>query len=158
MNYSKILFLVVLVINSCSINKNRNRFSENKNHSLDENVKDKFCFIFIDDEKSTYDKNFYDAAIDVCEELNVEPIIKTNIGEDEICYNTAKELAQAGCKGIFANSFGHESNLIRAAKEFKNIEFAHATGNQAHNEKLDILIMLLHQFMKENMLQELLRV
>ena len=137
MNYSKILFLVVLVINSCSINKNRNRFSENKNHSLDENVKDKFCFIFIDDEKSTYDKNFYDAAIDVCEELNVEPIIKTNIGEDEICYNTAKELAQAGCKGIFANSFGHESNLIRAAKEFKNIEFGHATGNQAHKEKLD---------------------
>ena len=27
--------------------------------------------------------------------------------------------------------------MIRADKEFKNIEFAHATGNQAHNEKLD---------------------
>ena len=142
MNYTKILFIVVLVIN-CSkvllrkslINKNRNIITENKNRSLDE--KDKFCFILLGDESSTYDKNFYDAAKDVCEELKVEPILKTNIEEAEKCYNTAKELAETGCKGIFGNSFDHENGLIKAAKEFNNVQFGHATGIKAHTEKLD---------------------
>lgn len=46
-------------------------------------------------------------------------------------------MAEGGCKGIFADSFGHEDYLIRAAKEFPNIQFAHATGTKAHTEKLD---------------------
>ena len=98
--------------------------------------KDKFGFIFLHDEKSTYDKNFIDAAKDVCKELGVQAVLKTNIPEGEKCYSTAKELAKKGCKGIFADSFGHESFMIQAAKEYTTVEFAHATGTMAHTEKL----------------------
>ena len=96
--------------------------------------KDKFGFIFLHDEKSTYDKNFIDAAKDVCKELGVTAMLKTNVEEGEGCYNAAKELVNKGCKGVFADSFGHEEHMIRAAKEFKNVEFAHATGTHAHTE------------------------
>ena len=88
------------------------------------------------DESSTYDKNFYDAAQEICTEKNVEPVFKTNTPEDDSCYDAAKECADMGCKGIFANSFGHEQYMIKAAKEYPNIQFAHASGNQAHKEKL----------------------
>ena len=99
--------------------------------------KDKFCFILLHDEKSSYDKNFYDAANDICNEFNVEAVIRTDVEEGEGCYNATKELINMGCKGIFADSFGHEDSLIRAAKESKNIEFGHATGTKAHTEKLN---------------------
>ena len=98
--------------------------------------KDKFGFIFLHDEKSTYDKNFIDAAKDVCKELGVQAVLKTNVPEGEACYSTAKELAKKGCKGIFADSFGHESFMIQAAREFTTVEFAHATGTMAHTENL----------------------
>ena len=98
--------------------------------------KDKFGFIFLHDEKSTYDKNFIDAAKDVCKELGVQAVLKTNVPEGEKCYSTAKELAKKGCKGIFADSFGHESFMIQAAKEYTTVEFAHATGTHAHTEGL----------------------
>ena len=100
-------------------------------------TKDKFCFIFLHDTTSSYDKNFYEAAEETCKKLNVEFVPKTNIPETEECYNTVKELAEDGCKGIFADSFGHEDHLIKAAKEYPNIQFAHATGTKAHTEKLD---------------------
>ena len=98
--------------------------------------KDKFGFIFLHDEKSTYDKNFIDAAKDACKELGVQAVLKVNVEEGEECYSTAKELAKKGCKGIFADSFGHEAFMIQAAKEFPTIEFAHATGTSAHTEEL----------------------
>ena len=99
--------------------------------------KDKFGFIFLHDQKSTYDKNFIDAAKDVCDELGVKAVLKVNVAEDESCYAAAKKLVNAGCKGVFADSFGHEAHILRAAKEFKNVEFAHATGTTAHTEKLE---------------------
>ena len=94
--------------------------------------KTKFGFIFLHDQKSTYDKNFIDAAKDACKELGVKALLKTNVEEGEGCYNAAKELVNKGCKGVFADSFGHEEFMIRAAKEFTNVEFAHATGTHAH--------------------------
>ena len=97
----------------------------------------KIGFIFLHDEKSTYDKNFIDAAKDACKEAGVTPLLKTNIEEGEGCYNAAKELVNKGCKGVFADSFGHEDFMIRAAKEFKDVQFGHATGTKAHTEKLD---------------------
>ena len=98
--------------------------------------KDKFCLITLHDENSTYDKNFIDAFKKTGEELGVQTEIKSNIPESEECYNVAKEFAQNGCKGIFADSFGHEQYMLKAAKEFPNIQFAHATGTLAHTEKL----------------------
>ena len=94
-------------------------------------------FIFLHDENSTYDLNFLNAAKEACEALGVEYIIKVNIPESEACYDAAAELVDEGCTYIFADSFGHEPYMIQAAKEFKDVQFCHATGTKAHTEKLD---------------------
>ena len=46
------------------------------------------------------------------------------------------ECIEEGCNIIFADSFGHEDYMIQAAKEFKDVQFCHATGTKAHTEKL----------------------
>jgi len=97
----------------------------------------KFGFIFLHDEKSTYDKNFIEAAKTACENKGVKAVLQVNVNEDENCYTAAKDLVNKGCKGVFADSFGHESFLIKAAKEFSDVQFAHATGTMAHTEKLN---------------------
>ena len=80
----------------------------------------KIGLICLHDENSTYDKI----------------IIKTNVGENEECKNACKDLVDHGCTIIFADSFGHEDFMIEAAKEFKDVQFCHATGVKAHTENL----------------------
>ncbi|MBR3968702.1 MAG: BMP family ABC transporter substrate-binding protein [Clostridia bacterium] len=93
----------------------------------------KVGFIFLHDEQSTYDKNFMDAAKAACEQMNVEYAQKTQIPESQKCYDAAIELIETdGCDIIFADSFGHESFLIDAAKKYPDVQFCHATGTQAH--------------------------
>ncbi len=93
----------------------------------------KVGFIFLHDEQSTYDKNFMDAAKAACEEMGVEYAQKTQIPESKDCYDAAVELVEVdGCNVIFADSFGHESFLIDAAKKYPDVQFCHATGTQAH--------------------------
>lgn len=95
----------------------------------------KVGFIFLHDENSTYDKNFMDAAKAVQQELGLtddQVMFKTNIPESNECYEAAAELADAGCKLIFADSFGHEDYMIQAAREYPEVQFCHATGTQAH--------------------------
>ena len=100
----------------------------------------KIGFICLHDENSTYDLNFL-KAVDAIQEAaglsDDQVIVKVNVGEDDSCYNAAKDLATQGCDIIFANSFGHESFMIKAAKEFPEVEFCHATGTKAHTEGLD---------------------
>ena len=105
----------------------------------DSNADFKVGFIFLHDENSTYDKNFIDAANAACAALGLtseQVIMKVNIPEGSECYNAACELVDDGCDLVFADSFGHESYMIQAAKEFPNVQFFHATGTQAHVEKL----------------------
>ena len=102
-----------------------------------DNGKLKVGFIFLHDENSTYDKNFMDAAKAACEKMGVEYELRTNIPEGQECYETAADLADGGCKLVFADSFGHEDFMIQAAKEFPDVQFCHATGTKAHTEKLD---------------------
>ena len=100
----------------------------------------KIGFICLHDEKSTYDLNFLNAADSVKEALGLKDeqvIIKTNIPEGNECYEAAKDLAEQGCEVVFANSFGHEDFMIKAAKEYPDVEFCHATGTKAHTEGLD---------------------
>ncbi|WP_407383494.1 BMP family ABC transporter substrate-binding protein [Ruminococcus sp.] len=94
-------------------------------------------FIFLHDENSTYDLNFINAAKAACENLGVECIIKTNIPESNDCKETALDLADQGCGFVFADSFGHESYMIEAAKQYPKVQFSHATGTRAHTEGLD---------------------
>lgn len=97
----------------------------------------KVGFIFLHDENSTYDLNFMNAAKEACKTLGVESVFKTNIPEDQSCYEAAAELADAGCNIVFADSFGHEDYIIQAAKEFPEVQFCHSTGTKAHTEGLD---------------------
>ena len=93
----------------------------------------KVGFIFLHDEQSTYDKNFIDAAVEACKKMNVKMVQKTQIPESQKCYDAAVELIETeGCEIIFADSFGHESFLLEAAKKYPDVQFCHATGTQAH--------------------------
>ncbi|MBQ8525559.1 MAG: BMP family ABC transporter substrate-binding protein [Clostridia bacterium] len=99
----------------------------------------KIGFIFLHDENSTYDKNFLDAAKSATEELGLseeQVIFKTNVPEGNECYEAAADLADQGCNVVFANSFGHEPYILKAAKEFPEVEFCHATGTTAHTENV----------------------
>lgn len=95
----------------------------------------KIGLIMLHDEQSTYDKNFIDAAKAVQKELGLtddQVLIKTNVGEDNSCYDAACELVELGCNIVFADSFGHEEFMLKAAKEHPEVQFCHATGTNAH--------------------------
>ena len=97
----------------------------------------KFGLITLHDENSTYDNNFIMAAKEASEALGFELVVKTGVSEGEDCYETACDLADDGCNVIFADSFGHEDYMIRAAKEYPDVQFLHATGYQAQSVGLD---------------------
>ena len=99
----------------------------------------KIGFICLHDENSTYDLNFLNAVDAIQEAAGLsddQVIVKVNVPEGDECYNAAKDLATQGCDIIFANSFGHESFMLKAAKEFPDVEFCHATGTMAHTENV----------------------
>ena len=90
--------------------------------------------ILVGDENEGYTQAHMDgikAAAKTCGLSDSQIIWKKNIGEDETCYEAAIDLVNQGCKIIFANSFGHEDYMIRAAKEHPEVLFCHATGYQA---------------------------
>ena len=94
----------------------------------------KIGFICLHDDKSTYDLNFLKAVDSVKAALGLtdeQVIVKTNIPEGNECYEAAKDLVSQNCDIVFANSFGHEDHMIRAAKEFPEVQFCHATGVKA---------------------------
>ena len=108
----------------------------------EETLNVKVGLITLHDESSTYDKNFIDAMKDSAKRLGFEDklVIKSNVPETNEAYEAAKELVQQnGCQIIFADSFGHEASMIKAAKEFPNVQFCHATGtrSQTANETQD---------------------
>lgn len=95
----------------------------------------KIGMICLHDENSTYDNNFIKALKSVKEGLGLKDeqvIIVPNIGEDNACYDAAVDLAKnKQCDVIFADSFGHESFVKKAAKEFPEVQFCHATGTSS---------------------------
>ncbi|MBP5357040.1 MAG: BMP family ABC transporter substrate-binding protein [Clostridia bacterium] len=91
-------------------------------------------------ESSTYDKNFIDAFEAACKAKGLSKSqyrIVVDVPESNKCYEEAANLADMGCKAIFADSFGHEQHMIKAANEFKDVHFFHATGTQAKVKKLN---------------------
>lgn len=90
------------------------------------------ALICLHGDNSTYDVNFMDAFKAACKAKGLtedQYTIVTDIPEEgDDCYNKAAEFADAGYKAVFADSFGHEANMIKAAKEFPNVIFGHATG------------------------------
>ncbi len=121
----KVLALILALVMALSLVA----CSKGGNDKPDDNEtkKVKVGFITLHDENSTYDLNFINAAKEACQTLglveNEDYFIKKNVPEGQECYNAAAELAEQGCNIIFADSFGHESYMIEAAKEFKNVQF-----------------------------------
>ena len=100
----------------------------------------KLGVILLHDEFSTYDLNFMNGIDAAAKALGLEEsqvVYKKGIPESNACYEAACDLVDEGCDVIFADSFGHETYLIKAAKEFKDVQFCHATGTMAHTEGLD---------------------
>ena len=98
----------------------------------------KIGFIFLHDPaSSTYDNNFYQAALQTQKALGLsdsQVIFKWNVEEGAPCYETACDMADAGCNIVFADSFGHETYMIQAAREYPNVQFCHATGTKSRTE------------------------
>ena len=142
-NTKKIVAIVLAVILAvagifvaCSKGGNGGETGESTTAAKEETKDIKVGFIFLHDENSTYDLNFINGAKEACEELGVEYVLKTNVPESNECYEAAADLVDQGCNIVFADSFSHEDFLIQAAKEFKDVEFCHATGTKAHTENL----------------------
>ena len=97
----------------------------------------KLGVILLHDEDSTYDLNFINGVNEAVAVLGLtedQVIVKRNIPESNECYEAALDLVDEGCNLIFANSFGHETYILQAAKECPDVEFCHATGTMAHTE------------------------
>ena len=93
----------------------------------------KIGVILLHDEKSTYDLNFMNGVEAAAAALGkVQIVYKKNIPETDAAYEAACDLVDLGCKIVFADSFGHEAHILKAAKENPDVQFCHATGTTAH--------------------------
>ena len=99
----------------------------------------KAALIALHGTSSTYDKNFIEAFETACKNKGLKEenyTIITDIPEGTKCYDEAANFADEGYDVIFADSFGHEAHMLKAAKEFPNVQFCHATGTTAHTENV----------------------
>ncbi len=99
----------------------------------------KLGVILLHDEDSTYDLNFINGVNEAVAALGLtedQVIMKRNIPESNECYEAALDLVDEGCNIVFANSFGHETYVLQAAKECPDVQFCHATGTMAHTENV----------------------
>ncbi|MBE5803966.1 MAG: BMP family ABC transporter substrate-binding protein [Clostridiales bacterium] len=106
----------------------------------DKGSKVKLGVILLHDENSTYDLNFINGVNDAAAALGLsedQVIMKRNIPESQECTDAALDLVDEGCNIIFANSFGHETYLLDAAKKCPDVQFCHATGTMAHTENVE---------------------
>lgn len=87
--------------------------------------------MYIGDENEGYTEAHMKGIQEMKNELGIQVIEKKCIPEDEKAYDAAVDLAEQGCTYIIGTSFGHESYLIQAAKEYPKLQFSHATGYQA---------------------------
>ena len=70
------------------------------------------------------------------EGINVEWMVKWNIGEDSKCEEANIELAEAGCQLIINNSFGHEQFMLKVAPDYPNVQFVGCTNQGSYNDGL----------------------
>ena len=137
--------VLVLILTLCSVFALAGCFKHSDNNDDggnedgdDSGSKVKVGLICLHDESSTYDKNFIDSMYRALEQLGLSKKdleLATGIGESNDCYEKACELAST-CDIVFADSFGHEPHMLRAARENPDTIFCHATGTQAHTAGL----------------------
>ncbi len=105
----------------------------------------KIGVILVGDENEGYTAAHIDGFKAAMAELGIEDsqvTWKYVIRENAMCYDTAVDLAEAGCNIIFSNSYGHQSYMVQAAAEYPNILFCPATGDTANVCKLGNVVNL----------------
>lgn len=58
-----------------------------------------------------------------------QTMIVESVAEGAPCEKTVRDLIDQGCNVIYGTSFGHGEWVAKVAKEFPNVYFGHATGN-----------------------------
>ncbi|WP_297212840.1 BMP family ABC transporter substrate-binding protein [uncultured Flavonifractor sp.] len=69
--------------------------------------------------------------------INVDWVVKWNIGEDSSCEEANIELAEAGCQLIINNSFGFEPFMLKVAPDYPEIEFISCTNQASWTDDLE---------------------
>ena len=103
----------------------------------------KVGLIFIGDENDQgYTYNFIRGKESATEALaakgiNVDWVVKYNIGEDSTCEDANIELAEEGCELIFNNSYGFEPFMLKVAPDYPEIQFVGCTNQGSWNDGLE---------------------
>ena len=71
------------------------------------------------------------------EGIDVEWVMKWNIGEDSSCVDANIEAAEEGCSIIFNNSYGFEPFMLEVAPEYPDIEFVSCTNMTSQMDNLE---------------------
>lgn len=95
-----------------------------------------------DENDQGYTYNFIrgkDAATKALKEkgINVEWVVKWNVPEGDACEDANIELAEAGCKVIFNNSFGFEPYMLKVAPNYPEIQFVACTNKASRTDDLE---------------------
>lgn len=99
----------------------------------------KVGFILIGDENEGYSLAHLNGINQMKEALGLKDsqiVYKKHTPEGKEAQDAAEELVGAGCKMVFANSFGHEEGLFTVAAEHPEVHFLHATGIRAKSSGL----------------------
>ena len=101
----------------------------------------KIGMILVGDEEEGYSLAHMTGIEKMCDLFGIDKetqlVYKKNIGESDECLDAAKELVDDDCTIIFANSFGHEAYILKAAELYPEVQFCHATGFQAASSGLE---------------------
>lgn len=68
--------------------------------------------------------------------INVEWMVKYNIGEDATCEDANIELAEEGCQLIINNSYGFEPFMLKVAPDYEDVTFISCTNQGSWNDNL----------------------
>lgn len=71
------------------------------------------------------------------EDIDVNWIVKYNIGEDSSCEDANIELAEAGCDLIINTSYGFEPFMLKVAPDYPDIQFVSCTNEASWKDDLD---------------------
>jgi len=95
-----------------------------------------------DENDQGYTYNFIrgkEAATDAlaAEGINVEWVVKYNIGEDSSCEDANIECAEEGCQLIINNSYGFEPYMLKVVDDYPEVEFVGCTNQGSWNDGRD---------------------
>jgi len=69
--------------------------------------------------------------------IDIDWVVKYNIGEDSSCEDANIELAEEGCQLIINNSFGFEEFMLKVAPDYPDIQFISCTNQASRSDGLE---------------------